>query len=309
MDKKLEVTKVIDQWGWSYCFLGMEQKKYSRHNITLQKSQDVCFDSIDLLYIHSPDISPYTKDTLPLLAKERNIPLIGGYGGQMGHLWPDCVDAIVTISPQMLNFVKNANQKKPVLFLPECVDDSYFVPDKIEHEGFVVGFAGRPSAVKRPEILDALKYPVVRQSEWGFEYFVEDRTLEPMRKFYNSIDVLVLVSKTEAMPRVVMEAMACGIPVVSTNVGSIRMMLDSDWVVDTFPSEGVISQVNVRLDLLKNDPGLRLEVGKRNRKRIEEYLSWKINAPVWDDVFDAIYKKDYTKAEKVSEDVFNRLVS
>jgi glycosyltransferase involved in cell wall biosynthesis len=267
------------------------------------------YDGLDIIYIHSPDISPDTKDKLPYLIKEKNIPIIGSYGGQVGYLWPDCVDVIMTISPQMLGYARRSYRNKPILFLPESVDDNFFKPNKIEHEGFVVGFAGRLSVIKRPEILNALKYPVVKQCEWGPEFFVPDRSLEPMRKFYNSIDVLVLVSKTEAMPRVVMEAMACGVPVVSTNVGSIPMMIDRDWVVDSYPDEAVISQVNVRLDMLKDDPELRKEVGKRNRKRIENYLSWKINAPIWDNVFEAIFMKDYEKADKLSKKVLVRLLS
>ena len=49
--------------------------------------------------------------------------------------------------------------------------------------------------------------------------------------YYKKMDVLVLTSIKEAMPLVVMEAMACGIPVVTTNVGACNELvygLDDD---------------------------------------------------------------------------------
>jgi teichuronic acid biosynthesis glycosyltransferase TuaC len=47
-----------------------------------------------------------------------------------------------------------------------------------------------------------------------------------LRRYYRAADVLVLASANEGMPNVVLEAMACGTPVVATNVGGIPEVLD-----------------------------------------------------------------------------------
>jgi teichuronic acid biosynthesis glycosyltransferase TuaC len=57
--------------------------------------------------------------------------------------------------------------------------------------------------------------------------FVSD---EDLPSYYNAADFFVLPSKSgEGLPLVALEAMACGLPVVSTNVGGIREILMRDF--------------------------------------------------------------------------------
>ena len=46
-------------------------------------------------------------------------------------------------------------------------------------------------------------------------------------KIYNSSDLFVLPSMTEGSPRVILEAMAFKIPVISTTVGNIPFLLSN----------------------------------------------------------------------------------
>lgn len=45
-------------------------------------------------------------------------------------------------------------------------------------------------------------------------------------------DIFVLVSRTEGLPRAVIEAMACGLPCIGTNVGGIPELLDSSVLIE-----------------------------------------------------------------------------
>lgn len=47
------------------------------------------------------------------------------------------------------------------------------------------------------------------------------RTNEQMPAYYESIDVCVVVSTFEGTPRPIIEGMACGVPIISTNVGIV----------------------------------------------------------------------------------------
>lgn len=66
---------------------------------------------------------------------------------------------------------------------------------------------------------------------------LEDRVLllgleTDMRGFYNSLDLLVVPSKTEAFGNVIIEAYACGLPVISTSCGGpLEIIVDKEHIV------------------------------------------------------------------------------
>jgi glycosyltransferase involved in cell wall biosynthesis len=78
-------------------------------------------------------------------------------------------------------------------------------------------------------------------------------------------DVLALSSDTEQMPYVVLEAMDAGLPVASTDVGDVRLMLspeNRDFVVPPAPEA-----LSGALRTLVEDPGLRKGIGRANQTR------------------------------------------
>lgn len=292
MDKRLNVVKIGDQNGWAYFFLDKEQARYSRHNITYNKYNEVNLSNVDIIYIHSPDINPVVVKDLPQRAKSHGIKVIGGYGGHVNIKYSD-IDLVVTIDPETLRSAKEMYRGSgiPVIFLPESVDTNFFVPrekDDKQTNDFNVGWAGRSTwSVKRCSILDKLNFNIIRKQDWGPEYFKKERTLDDMRDFYHSLDAFVLPSASECMPRVVLESMAMGLPVVATKVGCIPMLLEPEWIVPVFPEADTIHAMNEKLQLLKENRELCRKVGERNRYWVEDKFSWQVNQPSWDDVFTA----------------------
>ena len=310
----MKIAKVVDQFGWAYYFLDKEQQKYSKHEIVIFKHNQIELDGLDAVYIHGPDISPEALE-LCHRARHKGVKVIGGHAGPVLNLQPyPYLDLAVGISPQTFEFCKE-HYKCPSVFLPEGIDTEFFLPMKRTHPistwvkgkwkcageklpipsiskrnsvrrvNLIVGWAGRRDNVKRMHLLDKLDYKVEIQSQHGKQFFVE-RTLDSMLRFYNAIDVLVMTSLSECMPRVVLEACACGIPVVCTDVGSIKMILDTDWIVPVNPEKTVVDEMNKKLHMLENKD-LRKKVGFDNRQRIEKTLSWKVLSPYWDSAFVA----------------------
>lgn len=303
-----KIAKIVDQWGWAYHFLSKEQQRYTTHDLVIQKHNETNLDGLNAVYIHGPDISPEARG-LPLIAKESGIKVIGGHAGPTKDMPVfEYLDLAVGISPETFEFA-NENYNCPKVFLPEGIDTEFFKPYKepaISNwppprvKKLIVGWAGREDKVKRTHLLNKLDYPIKIQSDHKAEFFVINRTLNHMVSFYNSIDVLIMVSSFECMPRVVLEACACGIPVVCTDVGSIRMILDDDWIIPANPEWLVIDEMNKRLHKLE-DKNLRAKVGLANRERIEKTLSWKILSPFWDMAFSAVIEGNFSKINTINK--------
>lgn len=300
--KKLNVLRLCDQFGWAYSFLAMEQAKYSRHNITCKRLQDMTvadIKGIDVLYIPGPNMGYASiRDQMVEQARRQKCAVVCGYAGEHELMYPDA-DIIVSISAKFYPRLKElyALRKVPIVFLPESADTEFFTPATVP-ETFTVGWSGRVAEVKRCHLLDQLSFPVKRQSDHGKEFFKEpNRSLQPMKEFYQSLSALVLTSSSEAMPRVVLEAMSCGLPVVTTDVGSLRMIMDSMWIVPVNPESVVVRDVSNRLNLLSKYPELAKDVGVRNRKFIEDHFSWKVNQPIWDLFFDNVAKNHWKSVE------------
>ncbi|GAB4013021.1 MAG: GT4 family glycosyltransferase PelF [Bdellovibrio sp.] len=105
-----------------------------------------------------------------------------------------------------------------------------------------------------------------------------------VKKVYNKLDLLVLSSISEGQPMVILEAFACKIPVVATDVGSCRELINGSDVDDRQLGEagrvvpfGMPEKLaNAILELLKDDE-LRLKMGQIARERVEKFYQEEIN--------------------------------
>jgi glycosyltransferase involved in cell wall biosynthesis len=83
--------------------------------------------------------------------------------------------------------------------------------------------------------------------------------------FYRRFDVFALSSDTEQMPLSVIEAMASGLPIVSTDVGDVRTMVAVENASFVIPlDDGAMAEA---LQTLLSDPPLRRRIGEANRAK------------------------------------------
>ena len=101
---------------------------------------------------------------------------------------------------------------------------------------------------------------------------VVEPTDEP-ELYYQVMDLYVLPSQTESFPLGILEAMACGVPPLSTPVGAVPTYLLSGENGVLFPSGDASALAQILNELLPN-PQLQRRLGEQARKTVEEGFSW-----------------------------------
>jgi len=102
-----------------------------------------------------------------------------------------------------------------------------------------------------------------------------DRT--ELAEVYRETDLFVLASRDEGMPNVVLEAMASGLPVVSTAVAGARDLVvdgETGLLVPPEDAEALAGALRRRVD----DAGARERFGALGRSRVENSFSWRAAA-------------------------------
>lgn len=107
---------------------------------------------------------------------------------------------------------------------------------------------------------------------------------EQVIELYRRADVFVLPTWREGFPNVVLEAMAAGLPIVSTPIGAIPDAIRDGEEGFLVPARDVDALTGA-LARLVDDPALRLAMGARARARVEAQFS--LSAVV--DQLEAIY--------------------
>ncbi|MFX1762828.1 glycosyltransferase [Paraburkholderia sp. A1RI-2L] len=195
---------------------------------------------------------PYIKERRP------EIRLVDTLYNEFGHtinhfLYENCYDGVIVESEYMRRFVEGSSLKESpnIVVVNNGVDLTKFHPSKLRvaSRSLVVGYVGRMSDEKNPlgfvsmaEVLaendpglvfelygsgnqaDAVRQRIEEsgaRSRIRFKGFVE-HTPEAL----HNLDVLVVPSKFDGRPNIVMEANACGVPVIASPVGGLPEMIE-----------------------------------------------------------------------------------
>jgi glycosyltransferase involved in cell wall biosynthesis len=100
---------------------------------------------------------------------------------------------------------------------------------------------------------------------------------ERVSDYMHAADLLALSSDTEGLPGVVLEAGACGLPVVATNVGGVTECIKDSETGYVVAPEDVNSFVD-RITRLAANNALRTEMGSRARAFVESNFLLEVSA-------------------------------
>jgi glycosyltransferase involved in cell wall biosynthesis len=184
----------------------------------------------------------------------------------------------------------------PLAVIPQFgVDPNIFAPHAGERgaaHGFTIGYAGRLVLEKGVDVLlhavagmdgawrltvlgagsererlEGLARRLRVADQVSFEEFIPSLR---MPAFYRKLDVLVLPSRSrpnwvEQFGRVLIEAMACGVPVVGSDCGEIPNVIGDAGLIFPEDDAGALRECLVRL---MRDPDLRADLAWRGRERV-----------------------------------------
>ncbi|WP_370479359.1 glycosyltransferase family 4 protein [Tamlana flava] len=162
---------------------------------------------------------------------------------------------------------------------------------------FTIGFVGRNSTEKRPELFFDLvkdskhrikiigdRFEVFKKRYPNISFLENCNDPKTIQNAFSEISVLIVCSSREGFPLVIMEAMALGIPVISTNVGSVEEHLKNGfngYIADDNSEIGFLNFAQDKISKISNN--------------LELYSKLAINARVYAEshfTLDA-FKKEY----------------
>lgn len=201
-----------------------------------------------------------------------------------------CCHKIVGVSRMVIDEIKGFKQKKLVIYNGVLIPEWKTVP--FDKKTIDIVYVGRLE--KEKGIMEALKafqeladYPIVLNvagtgklnddiQRWIQKEEISNvRLLGQIKGVYGLLqncDIFVLPTYYEAISLSILEAMACGLPVVASKVGGIpEVVKDGDTGFLVAPKD--INQLRDRLERLILSKKLREEMGQKGRERVIAFFS------------------------------------
>lgn len=272
-------------------------------------------------YLYSQDAASYAQavgyrrasDLLDLVLSKRITTAV------YDHLYVDerGIDEFQPIFAQFVDAYYTSSAKLDAIYrrLYPCSPPTATLSDGVDLMRFRPKNLGRLNVTNKPLVVGW-----VGNSEWGSEYgdikglrsklapaveslkaegksiqlLVADRAVsfiphEQMPKYYAKIDVLVCVSQMEGTPNPVLEAMACGVPIISTDVGIVSEAFGF-WQSQFILRDRTVESLKAMLRNLCEDREMLGRLSRENLSSIEDW-SWSKKASQFDAFFEAVLSR------------------
>jgi len=201
------------------------------------------------------------------------------------------VNAIIVVGSNQVDYFAKWVPKEKILFIPHGIDTEYYMPAENEIRDNRILFVGthlrdfdllRRVIERIEELSIKLFFTIVtfRENWKMFECLKSielhsDVTEAQLLEYYQSHALLFLPVIDGTANNSLLEAAACGLPIITTDVGGVRDYLDDESAM-FLRSRKIDTVVSTIMDIL-NDEKKRKELGARARQRMLSY-DWKVVA-------------------------------
>lgn len=181
--------------------------------------------------------------------------------------------------------------RKPSAIINDGIDLKMFYPNaeekkKTANRKLRIGWVGNSNwdGESDHKGLNTIIKPCVErliEENYNVELYIADskeklRPIEEMCNYYHEIDLYLCCSINEGTPNPVLEAMACGLPIISTDVGIVREAFGTKQKKFIMKERSVEELYNKIVEILE-DKDLLKTLGEENIHQIEKW-DWKYKA-------------------------------
>ena len=292
----MRILVVIDEYGWAFESFARGWKKYSRHHIEFARWGSVLMEQVDthdIIFTMSLVVYKKTASRVTLPPSKT----VCGIRSLLPHEQapdPSALLASVANSEKAFQIAKERHSSATnIYYLRGAVDGKEWTYTDVSTNK-VAGWAGNPTQpVKRVRLLDQIagRYGgVTKKADWGPNLFKPGRTRDDQLAWYRKLGCYVQVSSTEGLSQSLLEAFACGVPVVATAAGDTAKLVPAEWLLP-MDEAGCIRGANQKIDLLFSNQELARQVGIANRKKFDsEGWCWSVRAGEYDGLMENIKK-------------------
>ncbi len=233
------------------------------------------------------------------------------------YLWRDA-DALVAVSNGLRSHAEKVAPDIPIQVIPNAIDLSQFTPPRQrDTQGPVqLLYVGRFTAAKNVETLIEAVYLLSRREVGDFElelvgegetrprleHLVAERGLtrrvrftdwvprDQIADYYRRADIFVTATTWEGMPNTVLEAMACGLPIVGTQVPGLQELVHDTVNGYLVPPRdpGALADA---LALLVDNGYERRRMGRQSRLMAERQFAWEYIAAQYVEVYRRVLER------------------
>ncbi|MHC4386859.1 MAG: glycosyltransferase family 4 protein, partial [Planctomycetota bacterium] len=182
-----------------------------------------------------------------------------------------------------------------MFYTPNGVDTDFYVPasPSADTQTLKVGWAGSVKNHGDKRGYHEFIVPAIEKSD-GVELLTAAReekwrNTEQMRQFYRQLDVYICASRTEGTPNPCLEAMACGVPVVTTYVGNMPELIkpgDNGLFI-----ERDVRDIAEKIQRLRDDRDFLNQLRQGARTTIQNW-DWSVQAQNYQKMFERMLKSD-----------------
>lgn len=210
-----------------------------------------------MITTYQPDIIHAHYGLCCLLANiQRKVPVISTFHGSdindpkirvLSKIAIRLSQKNIFVSERLKSLIKNPQR---AIVIPCSVDTTTFYPmDKMKCRKQLGMDLGKTYVLFSKEFADTVKnYPLAKQAVGKYnpqadllEFYGYTREQVPL--LYNAVDLCLMTSFTEGSPQFVKEAIACGCPIVSTDVGDVQEVIEgvSNCYLSTYEVDDVVN--------------------------------------------------------------------